>query len=188
MKKGILVLVTVVCVWLPEARGQGFNPGVVASTGFSQPNTVSGATNSFGFAAGGSLRFWRLIGLATLDTSAYSGLANPRYYKDAFSNGQSRCRDSITGQFANDTLCGAPLKTISAGMFDVNAMLRPLPLTVGAGYRYTGISDDRGAYISFGYTRPLRTGDDDLWFVRSNIGAAIVQFQVGIVMHWRQRQ
>lgn len=30
---------------------------------------------------------------------------NDRYYDDTFSNGQSRCRDSQTGQFASDSKC-----------------------------------------------------------------------------------
>lgn len=30
---------------------------------------------------------------------------NDRYYEDQFSNGQSRCRDSSTGQFASDAKC-----------------------------------------------------------------------------------
>jgi hypothetical protein len=30
---------------------------------------------------------------------------NDRYYEDTFSNGQSRCRDSETGQFAKDSKC-----------------------------------------------------------------------------------
>lgn len=30
---------------------------------------------------------------------------NDRYYEDTFSNGQTRCRDSQTGQFADDSEC-----------------------------------------------------------------------------------
>jgi len=30
---------------------------------------------------------------------------NDRYYEDTFSNGQSRCRDSLNGQFASDSKC-----------------------------------------------------------------------------------
>ena len=30
---------------------------------------------------------------------------NDRYYRDTFSNGQSRCRDGDTGQFASDSEC-----------------------------------------------------------------------------------
>ena len=30
---------------------------------------------------------------------------NDRYYEDTFSNGQTRCRDSETGQFADDSEC-----------------------------------------------------------------------------------
>lgn len=175
MKERIGVVALLLVFAFPVAAQ--FTPGVVVSAGFSQPKLASVPTNSFGFAAGGSLRFWRLMGFATLDASAYPGVPNLRYYRDAFSNGQSRCRDTVTGQFALDSLCRRPIETISAGMFDGNVLLSPLPLMVGAGYRLTGAAENRSPYASVGYTRPAGS---NLWFIRSLIGPRIIQFQVGI--------
>jgi hypothetical protein len=58
---------------------------------------------------------------------------------DTFSNGQSRCRDSRTGQFAETALCREPIEVISAGMFDANVLVSSL--IFGAGYRLTNKTD-----------------------------------------------
>jgi hypothetical protein len=52
----------------------------------------------YGFGAGG----FKLRPVAGV--FAFRG-DNDRYYRDTFSNGQSRCRDSQTGQFADDSDC-----------------------------------------------------------------------------------
>jgi hypothetical protein len=69
-----------------------------------------GGTKSGNFLGGslaGSADLRLVYGYAALgvDVSAGPPDANGRYYRDEFSNGQSRCRDSETGQFADDSKC-----------------------------------------------------------------------------------
>jgi hypothetical protein len=63
---------------------------------------------------------------------------NDRYYTDTFSNGQSRCRDSQNGQFADDSKCEnvdfKPYARVEA------AYAIPLFAEVGAGVR---LSDEK---------------------------------------------
>ena len=67
--------------------------------------TAVGDFGGLTLAAFGELHRAWLFGSAGLDMSVGPGDGNTRYYRDSFSNGQSRCRDSSTGQFATDAKC-----------------------------------------------------------------------------------
>ena len=74
--------------------------GIAVEANGARAQSVWGAELGIGYnlsVAGFTLR---PIGGAFL----YKG-DNDRYYNDSFSNGQSRCRDSFTGQFASDGKC-----------------------------------------------------------------------------------
>jgi hypothetical protein len=61
--------------------------------------------------------------------------SDTRYYMDTFSNGQSRCRDSLTGQFASTSKC-APVEVVFGAIGGGALMpIESKPLFIGAGYR-----------------------------------------------------
>jgi hypothetical protein len=62
--------------------------------------------------------------LVVADITLVAGESDGRYYMDTFSNGQSRCRDSVTGQFAATSLCNAPVETRYAVAVDARYSLR----------------------------------------------------------------
>lgn len=89
---------------------------------FTTPLSTLAAQYSFGAGAGAvfhveewapalSLEYSQGLGVpglvadAGLDVLFFPGDPDPRYYRDQFSNGQSRCRDSETGQFVTDAHC-----------------------------------------------------------------------------------
>jgi hypothetical protein len=57
------------------------------------------------------------------------------YYRDTFSNGESRCRNSLNGQFAEDSKCLAVDATYAA-TFDISAWIPRTPILFGGGYRF----------------------------------------------------
>lgn len=59
---------------------------------------------------------------------------NDRYYRDRFSNGQERCRDSETGYFAKDSEC---TNLGSKGYAKIEAAFQPFGgVEIGGGGRY----------------------------------------------------
>jgi hypothetical protein len=101
-----------------------------AEVGVSQADTIVGVGVSGGVSWGiRSIRFG-------FDVEALlAASSDTRYYMDTFSNGQSRCRDSLTGQFASTSKC-SPVE-IAFGAIIGGAMM-PIgskPLFIGAGYR-----------------------------------------------------
>ncbi|WP_262504463.1 hypothetical protein [Sphingobium sp. KCTC 72723] len=61
---------------------------------------------------------------------------NDRYYQDSFSNGQTRCRDGQTGQFANDSECNNVAVKAYAKIEATYSI--PLMAEVGGGARFSG--------------------------------------------------
>lgn len=61
---------------------------------------------------------------------------NDRYYRDTFSNGQSRCRDSTNGQFADDGDC-VNLAAKWYGKLEATYAI-PAGPEIGAGARFSG--------------------------------------------------
>jgi hypothetical protein len=61
---------------------------------------------------------------------------NDRYYKDTFSNGQTRCRDGETGQFAKDSECNN-VAVKAYGKIEATYSI-PATVEIGGGARFSG--------------------------------------------------
>lgn len=82
----------------------------------------------------------------TIGAFIYKG-DNDRYYRDTFSNGQSRCRDSTNGQFAKDSLCN---NTAVDAYGRIEASYSLKVIEVGAGARYSTLSETVQPYGTIG--------------------------------------
>lgn len=149
---------------------------------YPEIGNLSNRINTADIAAGLSVvAGHHFIGIGALDLNLYKGIGNPRYYIDTFSNGQSRCRDSRTGQFADTSLCNTPVEVISAGMFDGNITVKSL--MAGAGYRKSSLDADSAPYASIGLGHYLKTSNS-LVFFRVIYGKTVAQAQLGFAAHW----
>lgn len=192
MKFGSLVLVAaLVSGWGASARAQEAQPATSTST-------LLGATLGLGGwkgAADSSARFgmnlqlsgqltWRRVSLRAHPIDAtimLDGDATGRYYEDCFNNGQCRCRDSETGQFASSARCN-PAETkfgaaVEAGYLLPTATRR---IEFGAGYR--------AGYAATPYgTIALYTGGTGGThaFTRLTVGSRFVNLNGGFMVKLR---
>jgi len=71
------------------------------------------------FTAGISGHWRRVVAGGFVGALMLPQAEDSRYYRDDLGNGQSRCRDSETGRFASDSLCGPsfePTASVEAGL------------------------------------------------------------------------
>jgi hypothetical protein len=136
-----------------------------------------------GWALGlGATRFFRFVGLTItpMDLTFVPQEGDSRYYEDTFSNGQTRCRDSATGQFASDSKCGGAYRTLYAASVTarLNIPVRDNEWYVGGGYRAGSTSTPYGAV---GFVRqPDGAG---AWFVELRTGSDLVQATIGATLN-----
>lgn len=142
------------------------------SGGFTFAQPKSGLMVNGGFSAATN-RAWAT--LLPIELTFVPGTADPRYYQDTFSNGQTRCRDSQTGQFASNTKCQAPIGIKYSGALEAN--VQPSlhhPIFVGAGF-HAGYA--RTAYGTIGLIRRRPNGTGTL--LRISAGASFLQLALG---------
>jgi len=100
MKKQKISLIAVAAVICAISAGQSHAQNWVVELNYANVDDTSGAELGFGRDFGNS----RFRVTPQLGLFVYQG-DNDRYYIDTFSNGTERCRDSQTGQFADDSRC-----------------------------------------------------------------------------------
>jgi hypothetical protein len=106
---------------------------------------------------------------------------NGRYTTETFSNGQSRCRDTTNGQFADSSLCG-PRAVLGASL-DALAFMRPDSMHAvgfGGGYR-VGPSGGLFAAASFVFGAPSGAS----WDLKARGGASMLELSIGGAIPWR---
>jgi opacity protein-like surface antigen len=116
--------------------------------------------------------FFRLLGAMDFVIPEGDG----RYYRDTFSNGQSRCRDSETGRFASDTQCGAGL-AFGAVRGELLLPIPRIPLEVGVGVR---IGDRTLPYAAAGFETKIEEGKPILLYAHGAGGEQFIQADAGI--------
>ena len=127
--------------------------------------TQAGSVEGFALTAGLGFRFGPLLVTANAaDVTLSSGDSGP-YYRDEFSNGQSRCRNGDNGQFAEDSKCIA-IDADYAASADLNIILPGTPLFIGGGGRVGG--DSNLFYGSVGASWGKSTSR--MWVLRGNLG------------------
>lgn len=106
--------------------------GATGGTGDTLESTFAG----FRLVAGVSAK----LGPVLIDVLPVDFLYDPDFsspfYRDDFANGQSRCRDSRTGQFADDSQCSS--RVTRSVVLDVAILIPRTPVTVGLGHRIVG--------------------------------------------------
>ena len=137
----------------------------------------NGVTGAIGMAAA----LGRHIVLFADGDGLFYQQANDRYHFDTFSNGQERCRDSQTGQFARDSLC-SETQAIYGAVFELDLMI-PVggaSILLGGGYR---LGDAHGSkpIVAAGVVVDQFDGIAG-WFVRGSAGREFLQGHVGAVV------
>lgn len=129
-----------------------------------------------------SLSYARVFGVVrpSLYLDMIAGPADPdsRYYRDTFDNGQSRCRDSVTGRFASDALCTGDFgyAARAEGLF----RLARSPVLLGPGLRVGS-----GGLVPYGtamYEAPVSPGSPFQVQGKGSAGVAFIQAEVGIAL------
>jgi hypothetical protein len=164
-----------------QLRAQHVTPGFLLDIGFTQVGQMS-KNNSTGGNLGASL----LLGQGFFATAAFDaynlrGSAPSGFATDHLSNGQTRCRNLNTGQFASDGSCGGAGTVRMAGMIDASAIIPSTGMMVGGGYR---IDDDPCPYVTAGYIDRFRTPKSK-WFLRGIVGRSILEIKIGIAIGFR---
>lgn len=134
----------------------------------------SGEVGGLSVAGGASVRASRIIVSTIVEAVSVKLPDDNRRYWYQLSDGEERCEDSETEQFASWVLCAPDV--FWAGMFEVSAYLAPrLGWTVGGGYR-AGFGAGPYAVIGYSDTAPSSpTG----WFVRARAGSNFLQLHIG---------
>jgi len=150
-----------------------FNYDMNGSGGVIYADGETGLDLTFGMGMGYKNVFTSLL-LADVGLIPTGG--GDRYYMDAFSNGQSRCRDRVTGRFAPTSACHG-VKIIYAVAGDINFVLPtgnlPQPF-IGIGIRGGTAST---AYASFGFI--WQRDNRNRYFARLNAGKELFQLGIG---------
>lgn len=123
----------------------------------------------------GSIGLQKAFLRATLhtDLGLYPDEDSP-YYRDQLDNGDSRCRDSRNGQFADDANCG-PAVTFAVRGEATAFVPRKSPFFLGGGYRLGELSVPYGtAGWEF-----RRSGSSAAGFLRTEVGERYVQIELG---------
>jgi len=162
---------------------------VVSSVASAQSRTVVGAIGAQHLQSDGAgLSMLLGVGLArsTFVVSLPVELtilpnSDSRYRTDTFSNGQSRCRDTSNGQFADTSLCGP---RVVAGMsLDALGFVKTdssHALGFGAGYR-VGPSAGPFAAAQFSFGLPSATS----WNLKARVGTELLEVSLGGALRWR---
>jgi len=123
----------------------------ILDVGWNKHSTVDVDGGIFG--AGLALRGGFLLGTVGADVTLQDdkSAGDSRYYMDTFSNGQSRCRDSETGQFVATEKCSDLSIETVPGVTAEGALVpsRSVPIYVGGGVYAS--SRETSPYFSFGY-------------------------------------
>ena len=88
------------------------------------------------------------------------------YYRDEFSNGQSRCRNSLNGQFAEDSNCIA-IESEHTFSFDAVAVLPKAHILLGGGRRF---ETDRDLWFGSVGASWLKNDGRVMFTLRGNFG------------------
>ena len=155
----------------------------VASTASNAQVGLTGGV-SLGYAAppttdtGGAFTGWvgaqsRLIRVQLLGDLIVSENEDSPYYVDEFENGESACRDSRNGQFADEARCGPEADPAVRGELLLRVGRRVL---VGPGYRVA-----EGSSIPYGAAGyEAAVGRSAAVLLRGAYGANYMQFDVGL--------
>lgn len=115
-----------------------------------------------------TLQAWRaFIQVTPAEIMLTKGDSYP-YYRDYFDNGESRCRNSLNGQFADDSDCLA-VDGYYAFTLDGAVLIPRSPVLVGAGKRFDGLEDPVFGTVGFMWRHP---GGRVLATIRANLGRA----------------
>jgi hypothetical protein len=122
------------------------------------------------------VQFLRLLGAVDV----FVPEADDRYYRDTFSNGQSRCRDSVTGQFASDSKCGAAL---AFGAIRAEVLLPVLDtgIEIGPGFR---VGERSLPHAAIAYNTQIERDQPFLLYLHGAGGVNFMQADVGIAMRF----
>ena len=142
MFRRALPLVLIVIIATAGSLAAQTTPVSTPGLGGLWVNVGGGGTND-GYNKGGavvsglSVQIGPLVASVTpLDLILSRGDSYP-YYRDSFGNGDSVCRNSITGEFADDTDCIA-VSVDYALTADLSVFVPRTPLVLGAGVRRDG--------------------------------------------------
>lgn len=119
----------------PTSAGVGLRPSLYVNFG--------GGGTSEERAKGGAVAFGVTVraGLVLVTLTPADLILAPAdtwpYYRDTFDNGDSVCRNSTNGQFADESNCTA-VDTTYAATLDFSARIPRTPLLLGVGYRFGG--------------------------------------------------
>ena len=143
---------------------------------FGGGGTHTGARSGGAFTTGVSLQLRRLfVDVTPLDLILWSGDTYP--YRSESIGGQSVCRDTRNGQFADSSQC-VNVNADYAFTTDVVLSIPRSPVIVGAGIRY-----DRKENPWFGVVGvQRRTGTSGMWSIRVQAGPDYVAAIAGLAV------
>jgi hypothetical protein len=162
----------------PKSWADAIQPHVLLDVGWNKHSSAD--VNGAIFGAGLALWAGPLLGTIAADVTLQDDetAAQSRYYMDTFSNGQSRCRDRETGQFAPTEKCrdlsiDAIPGATADGAFVVS---RRLPVYLGGGVYVS--SRATTPFLSFGYLGGV--GEERvLGHARIVLGKDLIQARIG---------
>jgi hypothetical protein len=152
-------------------------PSASAPRGFED----RGSSN---FSGGVSLMLRRFVAIAAADSSYARRTipADPIFVFDP--SIQSGCRNRINGQLVSTASCQSTSSSQWSGKLlgDLNLLLDPLPLMVGAGYHLGDSRSTSGMYFAGGYAKRLPK-INGLIFTRALAGKSVARFQMGVAVY-----
>jgi hypothetical protein len=141
--------------------------------------TDAGNVSGFAVTAGIGVRAGPLLfAVNAMDVTLSRGDSGP-YYRDEFSNGQSRCRNGENGQFAEDSKCIA-IDANYAASADLNLVIPSTPVFLGGGGRVAGDNELWYGSIGAAWGRNARR----MWIARANFGKDYVSGLVSVGFHF----
>ncbi|HYG27572.1 MAG TPA: hypothetical protein VD906_11755 [Caulobacteraceae bacterium] len=154
MKRKIIAAAAALATWSAASAAQA---GIHAEANAASVTEVGGVELGVGYRfAAGKVRVTPIVGLFVT-----TGEDDGRYREETFSNGNTVCRDTSNGQFADDVNCAANYDTAAYGKLEA-AWRFTDSFELGAGARLTEDEAKPYAVLGFGSTWGVKAavGDD----------------------------
>lgn len=175
-QSGQLVVILMTLIAAPPLLGQGSGRWLgIVEAGYSN----DGSNDGLGLSVGGARASHQFRLGASLETIFGTKLSD-RYFEDAFSSSQDRCRDGKTGQFVSGRKCNTVQRTYAGFVVLEGTVSRTFPLIVGGGYRLGANSQPVAVVGLTGATEHVAANAQ--WRLTAVLGNAYVSVRAGVTV------